>query len=300
MDRGRLDSADRERWYHARGIVEYRTHQHERARQIFAEGLGTFPDSGWLNYGLGQEYEYQGRVDEMARCFGRVRLGDVGGAALLAIARYYYLWDRYQLGQQTIQPIFHAYYQLKIVDDTFLYLRGLPSFDEAFGYRTAFALLMGRLDEARAELAHARADLSDGSFDHLALTLEATASGDWEPVLSDLEKRIAPAPAGFPSGTHRMRRAVLRSRKAPTVGAARAELDTVQLGPDDHAWLADIRTLARAEAAHRLGDRPEEEAALAEFWPKQGLLFEPNHAFNFGFLAYQETLKPTYRGQRRG
>ena len=219
---------------------------------------------------------------------------------MLAIARYYYLWDRYHLGQQTIQPIFDAYYQLKIVDDTFLYLRGLPTFDEAFGYRAAFGQLMGRHDEARAELAHARAELSDGSFDHLGLILEATASGDWQPVLTDLEQRIDALAAEFPSGTLRMRRAVLRSRTARTIAAARRELDAVELGSDDHAWLADIRALARAEAAYRLGARAEEKAALAEFWPKQGLLFEPNHAFNFGFLVYQETLKPTYRGQRQG
>jgi hypothetical protein len=41
-----------------------------------------------------------------------------------------------------------------------------------------------------------------------------------------------------------------------------------------------------------------EEAALSEFWPRQALLFEPNHAFHFGFLDYQETLKPHYQSHR--
>jgi len=27
-------------------------------------------------------------------------------------------------------------------------------------------------------------------------------------------------------------------------------------------------------------------------------LFEPNHAFNFGFIDYQETLKPHYQSHR--
>src|SRR5438094_780644 len=76
------------------------------------------------------------------------------------------------------------------------------------------------------------------------------------------------------------------------------ELYSVHLTPDDHAWLADIRTLARAEQFRRFQLPDREQAALAEFWPRQALLFEPNHAFNFGFLDYQETLKPHYQSHR--
>jgi hypothetical protein len=41
-----------------------------------------------------------------------------------------------------------------------------------------------------------------------------------------------------------------------------------------------------------------EQAALSEFLPRQALLFEPNHAFTFGFIDYQETLKPRYQSHR--
>jgi hypothetical protein len=95
-----------------------------------------------------------------------------------------------------------------------------------------------------------------------------------------------------------MKRAVLRSRTAMTVEAALGELDAVQLTPDDHAWLEDIRTLARAELFHRFDMPDREEAALSEFLPRQALLFEPNHAFTFGFIDYQETLKPRYQSHR--
>jgi hypothetical protein len=79
------------------------------------------------------------------------------------------------------------------------------------------------------------------------------------------------------------------------VGAA---LAAVELTATDHAWLADIRTLARAELFHRFGMLDREQAELSEFWPRQAMLFEPNHAFNFGFIDYQETLKPQYQSQR--
>src|SRR5207302_850956 len=78
MDRRRLATGEQEMWYRARGIVEFRTNQRARAREIFEEGIRSFPTSAWLNYGLGQEYEAQGRIDEMAACFRHVRLEQVG------------------------------------------------------------------------------------------------------------------------------------------------------------------------------------------------------------------------------
>src|ERR1700737_140336 len=102
----------------------------------------------------------------------------------------------------------------------------------------------------------------------------------------------------MPTGQLRMRRAVLRVRAATTVEAALAELGAVQLMPEDHAWLEDIRTLARAELFHRFDMPDREQAALSEFLPRQALLFEQNHAFNFGLIEYQETLKPHYQSQR--
>ena len=285
-------------WYRARGIVEFRTNQRARAREIFEEGVRQFPTSGWLNYGLGQEYEAQGRIEEMAACFRHVRLEQVGSPTVLAMARYYYLWNRFELGQRVIQPIFDRYYELKIADDMFLYMRGLPMFDESFGYRATFARLAGKLDQARYELARAGADLSDADVERLGLDLEASRTGNWEPVLAYLESLLPSIGAGMPTGQLRMKRALLRSRGAMTVEAALADLAAVQLATADHAWLEDIRTLARAELFHRFDMRDREQAALSEFWPRQAMLFEPNHAFNFGLIDYQETLKPRYQSHR--
>ena len=298
MDRRRLADGEQEMWYRARGIVEFRTNQRARAREIFEEGVRQFPTSGWLNYGLGQEYEAQGRVDEMAACFRHVRLERVGSPTVLAMARYYYLWNRFELGQLVIQPIFNRYYELKIADDMFLYMRGLPMFDESFGYRATFARMAGKLDQARYELARARSELSDLTVERYELDLEATATGNWKPVLYDLESLLKSVDARMPTGQLRMKRAVLRVRVATTVEAALAELGAVQLTPKDHAWLEDIRTLARAELFHRFEMPDREQAALSEFLPRQALLFEPNHAFHFGLLDYQETLKPHYQSHR--
>ncbi|HVS07002.1 MAG TPA: hypothetical protein VHK65_12700 [Candidatus Dormibacteraeota bacterium] len=298
MDRRRLPGGEQEMWYRARGIVEFRTNQRVRAREIFEEGVRQFPTSGWLNYGLGQEYEAQGRIDEMAACFRHVRLEQVGSPTVLAMARYHYLWNRFELGQRVIQPIFDHYYELKIADDMFLYMRGLPMFDESFGYRATFARLAGKLDQARYELARAGAELSDADVERLGLDLEATKTGNWEPVLADLDSLLPSLSARLPNGQLRMKQAVLRGRSAMTLEAALAALDDAQLTSNDHPWLEDVRTLARAELFHRF-DKPErEQAALSEFWPRQALLFEPNHAFHFGFLDYQEKLKPRYQSHR--
>jgi tetratricopeptide (TPR) repeat protein len=299
LDRKRLPPPEQETWFHARGIVEYRTNQRRRAREIFEEGVRQFPESSWLNFGLGQEYEFQGRIDDMAGHFQRVRLQAVGGATVLVVARYFYLWGRFALGQQAIQPIFDRYYELKIADDMFLYMRGLPMFDGAFGYRATFAYLEGRLDVARAELARAQSELTDVFIDRQRINLDATATGDWEPVLADLDALLETLDPKFPAGQLTMKRAMLRSRVTPSVDAALAELESVRLTASDHPWLEDIRTLARAQAFHRFGRLDAEDTALSQFIERQPMLFEPNHAFNFGVIGYQEALRPRYQAGRR-
>jgi hypothetical protein len=334
MDHRHLPTGEQEMWYRARGIVEFRTKQRARAREIFEEGVRQFPASGWLNYGLGQEYEAQGRIDEMAACFRHVRLEQVGSPTVLAMARYYYLWNRAEQGQVVIQAIFDRYYDLKIADDMFLYMRGLPMFDEAFGYRATFARLAGKLDQARWELARARSDLSDLGVERLEMDLEATATGNWAPVLVDLEGVLKSVDPQMPTGRLRMKRAILRCKAVSPhnfpppppgearlnfppplaaearhnfppplagegrVGASLAELDAVALSSGDHPWLADIRTLAKAELYRRFDMPDREQETLAAFWPRQPMLFEPNHAFHFGLIDYQETLKPHYQSHR--
>jgi len=39
-------------------------------------------------------------------------------------------------------------------------------------------------------------------------------------------------------------------------------------------------------------------SGLSLLLQRQALLFEPNHAFHFGFIDYQETLKPHYQSHR--
>jgi tetratricopeptide (TPR) repeat protein len=300
LDRKQLPPGEQEAWYHARGIVEYRTGQRERAMAIFEAGLQRFPESGWLNFGLGQEYEFRGRIDDMTERFQRVRLQVVGGEAIMAIARYYYLWGRPDLGQQAIQPVFDAYYTLKIVDDTFLYIRRLPVFGVSFGHRATFAWLSGDIEPARSELARSRSKLAEYNFEGHHLDLEATASGNWQPVLTHIDGLLRTVDNVFPTGQLRMKRAILLGRAAPSLDAAMGEIEGVRLSPNDHAWLEDLRTLARAETFHRYGMPDAEHAALAPFLERQQMLFEPNHAFNFGFIEYQETLKSRYQSRRLG
>jgi len=61
--------------------------------------------------------------------------------------------------------------------------------------------------------------------------------------------------------------------------------------------LADIRTLAKSEIAHRFSQPDVEKKHVDEFMARQAMLFEPDIALNFHLLRYQERLKPRYRNK---
>lgn len=74
---------------------------------------------------------------------------------------------------------------------------------------------------------------------------------------------------------------------------------SVTVGDADFPWLRDVRTVALAALANALGDSDAENALQRDFVEHQPYLFEPNHAFDFRLLSYQERLKTGYQENRR-
>lgn len=285
-----LTREEKESWYHTRGIVEFQTGNRKKALEIFEQGVQRFPKSGFLQFSLGQEYEGIGEIDRAVSSWRKVAIREVGSKYILAIARYLYLWGLIEEAENTIQPIFDVYYDLRIVDDHFLYIRGLPFFSVTFGYRAAFSQITNNITRAVSELKRAKKELHDYDFDSIKIDVDAVYSGDWSKVLSQLNEDR--------SGYTSMRRAVIMSRQSADYESASAHLDLVKLTKEDFRWLNDIRLLAKAEMAYAFGDLKTEGNFLNAFFERQPLLFEPDHAFYFGFLHYQEKLKEKYRALR--
>lgn len=286
-----LTESEKERWYHLRGALAFQLGRRDEALKIFYEGTKLFPESDLLQFSLGQEYENLGKIQEMLLCWEKVRLENTGSRFILAMARYLYLWGFPDKAQNKLDSIFKAYAKLKILDDHFLYVRGLPFFGEAFDFRAAFYQLQGNLKRASEELEEIARVSSDYDFDRIRLYLAALREGDWQTFLKGKE--------ASESAFARMEYAVWTSRQDSDYQRARKRLEDFRLNSNDFAWLEDVRTLALAETESRFGHEPEERRFLEVFFKKQPLLFEPNHAFSFGFLDYQEKLRKEYQRNKK-
>ncbi len=230
-----LSRLEWEDWYYARSAVEFRIGRRKEAFHYAKEGTEKFPQSSKLSYCLGQEYEAQGKVEEMIVCFRKVKPSpEIGASYLMTMARYCYLWGKFEEAQEIIQPVFDTYHALKIADDHFLYIRGLPFFSEAFGFRALFGLLSKKLEVAVKELLLSKKDLADYPFEMEDRTLNAVISGNWDPVIDDLETYLTgPEGVAGPAGYPAMLLAVLLGRRADSVDKAIVLLDGVQLTQDD-------------------------------------------------------------------
>jgi hypothetical protein len=78
-----------------------------------------------------------------------------------------------------------------------------------------------------------------------------------------------------------------------------APLTAVTLGENEFRWLEDVRMAGLAALAARRGDLSRFHELANEFMARQPMLFEPDHAFNFRILAFQETMKSRYHDTRR-
>jgi hypothetical protein len=289
FDPKRLEGAELESSYHVWGIEAFRRGDRTRAFHRFQEGRSACPDSGQIAFSLGQEYEHRAEVEEMFALFDAYRFPKIPASHALAQARYAYLWSDLTRAHAYIDPIFEAYWNLRIADDTFLYLRGLPFFSQTWAYSAAFRELSGQLDRLQKQTEEAAGRLADFDVTPVMKFVGAVRSNDFSEYVREPRRGTA---------YERTRAAVLMSNGMATHAEAAAVLNDVQLGESDFPWLSDIVLLAKCAAASRWND-PSEGPLTAEFCKRQPLLFEPDHAFNFRLLGYQEKLKARYQENKR-
>jgi hypothetical protein len=300
LDQSSLSDAEQQSWWHLYGITAFQRGDDGEALKRFLEGYERFPHSPQIRFSLGQQYERGGDIERAFSLFSGGRFPELPREFVLAQARYAYLWDRYENGRDFIRPFFEAYKKLRILDDHFLYMRGAPFFGTAWSYLAAFSVLSGEWDELEAVTRYTVKHCHDYDFDELQIELRTHREDKPELLIAPLEKRLqSRADSKMPTGYFHMNIAIAKARLATTASEAHAVINKVWLMERDHKWLEDIRTLAKAEIAHRFGEVEVEKDQVAEFLQRQPLLFEPDIALNFHLLKYQEGLKPHYRAQRR-
>ena len=247
-----------------------------------------------MRFSLGQQYVRAGKIQEGFELFASCKFPEVRSNYVLAQVRYAYLWNRYSEGRAMLRPFLGAYKQLKILDDHFLYIRGMPFFGTWWSYLAALSILDRDTEELEEVTDYVATTCHDYDFEYLRAELSAYRDNKPELLLGFLEKRLQNVSAGF-DGFTRMKIAVMQGRMTGSAGAAEELLNAVNLSGEDFPWLQDIRTLAKAEIAYQFDQVEVEQEHVEAFLGRQPMLFEPNIALDFHLLRYQERLKPRYQ-----
>lgn len=289
LDRSDLSDSELEAWYHIRGIAAFSRGDRRLALARFEEAYAAFPKSARIAFSLGQEYERLGDPESMFTLFDRAAFPNLPASHALAQSRYAYLWGDIHRALRYVEPILEAHFKLVIADSTFLWIRGMPFFDQTWAYMAAFAELTGDLDKLESITQRAVTELKDYDASHLAEFVLCIKTGDFSAYEAFLNRG---------TGYERTRAAVVRAQHLEKYSQAQEVLNSLNLADNDFPWLKDILLLASCEVAHRCESDGEREL-LERFLQRQPLLFEPDHAVNFRLLAYQEILKPIYQRRHR-
>lgn len=292
LDYSSLSPSEQEAWWHAYGICALQAGSDREALRRFTEAYGNFPDSSSIRFSLGQQYIRTGQASLGFEHFRACAFPRISREFTLAQARYAYLFDRYADGFLFLRPFFDAYQRLQVLDDHFLYVRGLPFFGTAWAYLAAFSMLSGDFAELEAVTRYVVQNSHDYDLEQVQAQLKACREAAFDDLLRCRQTRLASLPANFPSGYARIAIAVIEAREASSFEEAERILHEVPLTPQDFPWLEDVRTLTVAALAHQFGIEATERSQREAFLERQPLLFEPDHAVNFLLLRYQEQLKP--------
>lgn len=300
FDPNSLGGVERESWYQLYGIVPFQQGNRSLAFERFQEGVRQCPDSALMLFSLGQEHEFRGAIDQMFECFDNALFPTVPAQYALAEARYAYLWGRTDKGWSYVESLMPVYFDLKILDTTFLHIRGLPFFQQSWAYLAAFSQLDGDFTMLNELTCIAEKECSYFDFEYLKAELDGFRSGDFSVLKEMLRSSIQESEtSSFPCGYQAMRLNILLAQETEDTNEATRLLETLTLAPNDFPWLDDIRLLAKCEQASKVGNFEIEAQLRGEFMSRQPLLFEPDNAINFNLLKYQENLKHEFRQTRQ-
>lgn len=288
-----LNKKELETWHHLYGITAFQRHDHEEAKNRFRAGLQECPESQQIKFSLGQEYIFLGCPADAFREFDLCSFPHVSREFALAMSRYAYLCSEYKRGIKYISPFFKYYLEIKILDDHFLYVRGLPFFSQAWEYLAAHCILGNQIPYLESTTEKIVANCHDYDFDFLNTELSAYTTRSLSALIPQLKNRLEDIKKyNGPSGYTKLKIAIFESFGLDTFEKALSHIDSVVLEKESFQWLVDIRILAKAKLASDFNAKELEEKYRSNFMLKQRLLFEPNHALSFGLLDYQEKLKP--------
>ncbi|MBI5300094.1 MAG: hypothetical protein HY877_07385 [Deltaproteobacteria bacterium] len=293
-----LQPPEKERWYFYYGCMACRRGDRPAAMARFKQGAIEFPDSNDILFCLGQEHEHVGNVEEMFRLFDKTRFPALSGHYSMEQARYACLWGKYEKAVEYLWPVWLAYHKLGGIDDTFVYMRGLPFFNNPWGTLAVAFVRMGRIDEFLKITKKACRRFHD-DFEYRRAHLESCRgnTGSWleyvRTMIGDRRER-----ATF-RGYWALQLAILESQLESDLTKAGQILDAVTFSDKDFGWLEDVRLLANCELSHRKRDLEVEEVLQDRFMQKRPLLFEPHHVFDFHLMDYDEKLQLLYRKNKK-
>jgi hypothetical protein len=192
-----------------------------------------------------------------------------------------------------------TYFSLKVLDDTFLHIRGLPFFGQVWDYLAAFCKLQKNFEKLEEFTQRTIRECRDYNFDFLQAEFDFVVSGKMITLKNKLQNRISENEKyNYPAGYSILRLHILRLQEINNLDEAESILDQAKITKDDFSWLEDMRLLAKCELEKRRTNIEKEKELQKKFLEKQPLLFEPDHALNFNLLDYQENLKIFYQQNR--
>ncbi len=205
LDLPSLSTEEQESWWHHFGIVAFHEGRDEEALNRFRQAYERFPDSALIRFSLGQQYIRTNDVEKGFELFRKNNFPDFPREYAFTQARYAYLWNRYDEGINFLRPFIKYYKEVKILDDHFLYVRGLPFFGHWWKFLAAFSVLKDDFEELENVTNYVGQHCHDYDFDYLNLELDAYKNNLPDVLLPQIEEKLENINKEiFPTGYLRM------------------------------------------------------------------------------------------------
>ena len=292
--------AEKNSWHHLYGIISFQLGDDAEALRRFDRGHKECPDFQPITFSLGQQCIRSGDIERAFNLFGQCRFPELPRDFNTMIVRYAYLFDQTNVAIDHLKQFLPWYKQLKILDDTFLYIRGMPFFGAWLDEVLVISMLQNDFAFVDEVIEWMNGEAHDYDEESILASIEYAKTGDYSVLARQSQDQIERHPnSQMPMGFHHTRVAIGKARSATSHADGVRVLDELTIGSNDHRWLDDMLVLAKYEVAGKFDMDGLRDGYESEFMARQALLFEPNLALSFGMVGVQEELKHRHFKENR-
>lgn len=285
-----LNDLERESWFFHRARGADDGHDRTEAMRRAQASFRMMPESAKIRLQLVRQHEYAGQTDEMFRLIDNMKLRPHEMGYAMVAAHFAYLWDDYDRGVKSLQPLLDFYRPGMQVNPA----HNIPNIAAPLWSLAGLCASSGSIHVAQSSLDKLTQRFGENPEPTVQMFVTAVKSCDFNPLIKQAEETLT-----FSEGMLPLQSAILRAQQTISPIEASRIVAAVKI-PSWRHDLDSVRHIFMSGLAREAGEDDQQHNLTQHVLGRMPMLLAPELVGFFNLAESMDSFKEAYRSTRQG